>query len=507
MLTTLSYGIKFKTGCSESNTIFNNTISLYTKAVEFLCRMIDAEWSTFCGLTTEKAVILGEQLCHITKDRPVVKYDFDKKFPDMPCYLRRSAISKAFGKISSYRSNLKNWETSNTQKSKPKFPAIHNEYPNFYYGNMFYFTDKNGKRLPDGEISCYACIKVFCNQRQLKQDKPYDDKFRKKLKDNKKAKLTNPDEPELLTSMVWDWMPVVIKKSDYNYLLRLQADGFEILTPSIRRKQKGYALCFAVSKKINLSDTDILNQTILSVDLGINNPATCSVMRSDGAILARRFMPQSRYTRLLEHKLGLVRRAQSHGSRKNPVLWRMVNNANENLALETVQFIMSVATEFNVDVIVFEHLDLSGKKKGSKKQRLQHWRAKYIQERVTGKAHTLGIRIARVCAWGTSRLAFDGTGKVIRGKEAGFSTYSLCRFQGSDKVYNCDLNATYNIGARYFIRELLKAYPVTDESVLKAKVPEVLKRSTCTLSTLIRLNAVLFPSGNGIPSAVLPLAA
>jgi len=58
-------------------------------------------------------------------------------------------------------------------------------------------------------------------------------------------------------------------------------------------------------------------------------------------------------------------------------------------------------------------------------------------------------------------------------------------------IYNCDLSATYNIGARYFIREILKSLLETARLQLEAKVPQVCKRSTCTLSTLISLDAAL----------------
>ena len=100
------------------------------------------------------------------------------------------------------------------------------------------------------------------------------------------------------------------------------------------------------------------------------------------------------------------------------------------------------------------------------------------------------MRISRVCAWGTSRFAFDGSGAVQRGKDAGFSSYSICKFT-SGKVYNCDLNASYNIGARYFTREILKSLPARERLALEAKVPQAAKRSTCTLSALINLNAEL----------------
>lgn len=59
------------------------------------------------------------------------------------------------------------------------------------------------------------------------------------------------------------------------------------------------------------------------------------------------------------------------------------------------------------------------------------------------------------------------------------------------KFYNADLNASYNIGAWFFIRHLLKTVTVTQRLALEAKVPQVAKRSTCTLSDLINLRSAL----------------
>ena len=155
-------------------------------------------------------------------------------------------------------------------------------------------------------------------------------------------------------------------------------------------------------------------------------------------------------------------------------------------------FIVEQAVKYNVDTVVFEHLDTSGKKKGSKKQRLHFWKAQHVQKMVVDKVHRLGMRVSRICAWGTSKLAFDGTGTVKRGKasEKTAGNYSICEIQ-SGKIYHCDLNASYNIGSRYFIREILKSVPVTVQQDIGAKVPRCLKRSTCTLSDLISLAAVL----------------
>ncbi|KIR02410.1 hypothetical protein P261_01225 [Lachnospiraceae bacterium TWA4] len=162
--------------------------------------------------------------------------------------------------------------------------------------------------------------------------------------------------------------------------------------------------------------------------------------------------------------------------------------------METARFIIDIAVKYQADVIVFEHLDLQGKKKGSKKQVLHFWKARAIQKMVIDKGHRNEMRIRRVNAWGTSKLAFDGSGTVQRGvyhqngKE--YYNYSICVFSNG-KTYNCDLNASYNIGARYFIRERLKPLSETRRLAILEKLPECAKRSTCTLSSLINLHVAL----------------
>ena len=163
-----------------------------------------------------------------------------------------------------------------------------------------------------------------------------------------------------------------------------------------------------------------------------------------------------------------------------------LNVVNKDIAVKTANFIAGVANEFKVDVIVMEHLDLAGRKRGSKRQRLHHWRAKSVQKMVEHKAHRCGIRIRRVCAWNTSKLAFDGTGVVTRDT----NNYSMCTFQ-TGKRYSCDLSASYNIGARYFLREYEKSISVTKWRRTSAKVPGCAKRVTRTLDTLIRVCAEL----------------
>lgn len=198
--------------------------------------------------------------------------------------------------------------------------------------------------------------------------------------------------------------------------------------------------------------------------------------------------------------LNAVRKAQQHGSRKNHRLWRFINNYNETISIRTAAGIVNFANEHHVQVIVMEYLHISGKKRGSKKQRLTMWRKRDIQHRVEAMASRYGIRVSYVCAVNTSRLAYDGSGKVSRGEDGGFSTYELCRFQNG-KVYNCDLSASKNIGARYFIRVLLKSTPARELLSIQAKVPELGKRTSCVLTTLINFHAMRSTFKAGKPAA------
>ena len=106
-----------------------------------------------------------------------------------------------------------------------------------------------------------------------------------------------------------------------------------------------------------------------------------------------------------------------------------------------------------------------------------------MQKRSEHHAHRKGIRISRVCAWNTSALAFDGSGRVQRDPK----NHSLCTFC-SEKKYNCDLSASYNIGARYLIRERIKPLPEMARSLLEAEVPAVMRRTSCVYADLLAMN-------------------
>ena len=436
-----SYSVKIK----HYNHIFKDTVAIYRSAVDYLIGVCLEEWDTVYNINGN---LLRQQyiehLCHATADNPNPKYTgFDRRFYKFPCYLRRSAISEAIGKVSSYKSNLENWEASDAgiRDRKPSFPKAGFIYPCLYKTGMYEQTGTYKAR-----------IKVYIRN-------------------------------------TWDWITVELRKSDMDYIAR-RCQSRKKCAPTLRKRGHEWYLDFPFEEEVALTDTDTFHQTIAAVDLGINSAATVSIMRPDGTILGRHFCRLPKEYDSLKHATNRIRKANQHGSLKTPRLWSRAKGINDDIAVKTTAFIVDTAILYNADVIVFEHLDRKGKKHGSRKQKLHLWRSQYVQSMVEHKAHRFGMHVSHICAWGTSRLAFDGSGRVLRGSEADLGSYSVCRFQNG-KTYNCDLNASYNIGARYFIREILKSVPVKARLALEAKVPQAAKRSTCTLSVLINLNAEL----------------
>ena len=435
-----AYKVKIK----HYNHIFKDTVAIYRKAVDYLIDVCTVNWDDVSdiGSSLRKQRYI-ETLVHATKENPNPVYDFDSKFYKMPSYLRRGAISEAIGKVSSYKSNLANWNKNPIGK-EPSVPKAGLVFPSMYRTVMYNQTD-----------DYRAQLKVYVRN-------------------------------------TWDWITVDLRKSDMDYIVRHCKERKQC-APTLQKRGREWFLDFPFEEKVTLNDSNINDQTIAAVDLGINTAATISVMRSDGTILGRHFCKLSKETDHLTHSINRIKKAQRHGNHKTPRLWARTKGINQDIATKTANYIMDVAVLYNADVIVFEHLDRNGKVRGSKKQRLKLWRSQEVQSIVTNKAHRLGMRVSHICAWGTSKLAYDGSGTVLRGKDGGFDTYELCRFQNG-KTYNCDLSASYNIGARYFIREILKSLDESSRLLIEAKIPQCSKRSTCTFSTLISLNAVLMPA-------------
>ena len=229
---------------------------------------------------------------------------------------------------------------------------------------------------------------------------------------------------------------------------------------------------------------------MLAVDLGLNTDATCCVMNKEGTVLKRKFINFKSDKDSLYHTLNKIKKvSRLQGPKNTCKLWRIAKFRNDELARHVANAILELALAYQVDVIVFEYLDIRGKIRGAKKQKLHMWKKNMIQQLVMHNAHRHGIRISRVCPYNTSKLAYDGSGYVLRGDKANLSTYELCRFVNG-KIYNCDLSASYNIAARYFIREIEKSISVMKWSQAVANVKSLAKRTLSTYSTYLELLSI-----------------
>lgn len=436
-----SYAVEIR----HINKLFRQTIKIYNDAISFCIKAFEEHWEVLETLDTGKKerFAYADALIHSTKSNDAVYPEFDIQFRKMPSYLRFSVINTALGYLSSYHSNLTNWEYSNTSDKAPTLQIHLNKLPTFYKGNM-YLDNCDGDAVR---------LKLFVNND-------------------------------------WNWVKVDLKHTDVINIQRHMQNA-KMSVPTLEKRNKKWFLRFAFEEKVDLNKTKLEEQRILAVDLGINTDATCSVMNIDGAILAREFINFASDKDRLYHTLNKIKKVQQrYGSNNTQKLWRYAKFHNEELARKIAKQIVYVATKYQCDVIVFEHLDTKGKKRGFKKQKLQMWKKNTIQKIVEHKAHKNGIRVSHICAWGTSKLAYDGSGVVFRGKNANLDTYELCKFSNG-KFYNCDLSASYNIGARYFIREIQKILPTKVWSDIVAKVPECQKRTQCTYNTLLEINRVV----------------
>ncbi len=436
MKTISSYAVELR----HVNKIFYPTIKIYKRAVSFCVSIFNSEWSAISLLTGKNRNSYAETLIHSTKSNQAKYSEFDKQFFKLPSYLRRSVISVALGYLQSYYSNLENWLNSKRTTKKPTLQVNLNQLPTFYKDNTY-----DGSLMDDDSVR----LKLFVNND-------------------------------------WIWVPFKLKHTDMNYI-RKQSVGSKMSMPTLEKKHKKWFLRFSFEDNVKLTNS---KDVVLAVDLGLNTDATCCVMNKEGTVLKRKFINFKSDKDSLYHTLNKIKKvSRLQGPKNTCKLWRIAKFRNDELARHVANAILEFALAYQVDVIVFEYLDIRGKIRGAKKQKLHMWKKNTIQQLVMHNAHRHGIRISRVCPYNTSKLAYDGSGYVLRGDKANLSTYELCRFVNG-KIYNCDLSASYNIAARYFIREIEKSISAMKWSQAVANVKSLAKRTLSTYSTYLELLSI-----------------
>lgn len=393
--------------------LMQQTADICLDALKFCIDVVLKEWDQVRSLGRKREFDI---LIHGTHGK-VPKYpEFDVRFPNIPAYMRRALIADAIGMVKSYKSNHANWETLSPAErgAEPKL-GIPSRYE-----LTFYDQERKMSSLANGQIGL-----------------------------------------KLYNGKTWNWYYFQINDSDARYLMHL-CKTRKMLSPVVDKVRGRYQIrfCFEEMKELVQSENPLAYR-ILAVDLGINAAASWCIMEADGTVHAKGVIHLACEEDRLNHMINRKRMYQQAG-KKSHCIYRWIRNANRTLSIETTRKLMEVAVLYSVDCIVFEYLDSKGKIRGGKtRERIHLWRKNDVQKRVELQAHRLGMRISRVCAWGTSKYAFDGSGVVDRHSVYHFEhgkkvyNYSLCTFQNG-KIYNCDLSAAQNIGARFFLREYQK---------------------------------------------------
>ena len=421
--------------------ILKDTIAVFRDVVSYLTHAACDHLEEVLPLSSFDETTFMDGLVHRTKNNPSPAYpEFDVLFRRLPSYIRRAANHAACGQVRSHESNCDHYyawrddlvkRRHHVRKMEPGFSYTPNVFPTVYRDQSY--------SLEDNTIS----IKVWKNNS-------------------------------------WQWIKVSAPARDLKCLAAAAAHG-KVMNPKLVYAYRKYYLEFPVQYKTSgFSKTPLYEQRVLGTDLGLNNGAVCSSVDAYGSIHGRHFSPFKEEMARIDHIIGLIRK-KSHTSGKGQSLsslYTKLQGLKEDYCRRLARWIVDTAVSERVYGIVLEHLDKM-KGHGRLSARIHNWCMAKIRDYIRGMAFREGIRVFIINPKGTSMYAFDGSGLIVRDKK----NFSKCTFV-SGKQYNCDLSASYNIGARYFLRTIKKSIPATEWSQAVAKVPGLAKRTTWTLDTL-----------------------
>ncbi|AFZ44566.1 transposase, IS605 OrfB family [Halothece sp. PCC 7418] len=409
------------------------TVQEYRAFCHALVGVVNAHWTTIANAKSRCSEV--ERLIHQTSKNPNPKYQyFGKRFYKFPSYLRRSAIEFAIGQVSSFFTRYQRWQSGIRSRKDAKPPKLNGNtgcYPSLYKGQCIKFSE---------------CLTVT------------------------EIKVWNGSD--------WIWTKVAISRKRDRHLL----NHAEIKSPALIVNKKGCQL--SVPFKINPAKKE--GSCVCAVDIGINTLATVSIVYPNGTVTARKFIHPSADIDRRDKRLARIRKKARLTKNLHKgfcsTWYRKARQYNRNIAQHSSKQIVDFATEHGASVIVFEQLKgwrpKGGRKGSTLKQRFHGWLHRALVNLTQEKFAEGGGKTEFVYPRGTSSFAFDGSGKVKRSKK----NYSLATFS-SGKQYNCDLSASYNIGARYWAKKL-KLTRRNDGQLDDGKSSSFKRRTPVTLSVL-----------------------
>ena len=200
-------------------------------------------------------------------------------------------------------------------------------------------------------------------------------------------------------------------------------------------------------------------ENVVGVDLGINSTATVTVVNFNGTVIHREFIHPGRDIDRRDKRLKSIstkaKKTMGQGGKLHKgfcrSIYRKCHNINDAFRHTVSKRIVEIAKTFNTAAIVFENLKgwkpRAGRRGSTLRQRFHGWLKAKIRTLTEMKWRELGGKVIDVVAAYTSKLAYDGSGRLKRNR----SNYAIARF-ANDRVYNCDLNGSYNIAARGIIK-------------------------------------------------------
>ncbi len=381
------------------------TVDEYRAFCRALSYVVMSHWVEVAGADRRCAAV--EKLIHKTSQNPNPKYNyFGKRFYKFPSYLRRAAIEFVCGQVSSFMTRYWEWQGGNRKRRDAKPPSFNSEagcHPALYRGQCIKFHDNFG----------VAEIKVW-------------------------------------NGFDWGWVKMQITGKARQRHLMENSKG---LSPSLVVK-KGNA---HLSVPFKLHPQKRGSDLVCGVDVGINTTATASIVSSDGTVIARKFFHRGididRRDKVLQQIRVKAKQTKKLHRGFCKTLYCRAAGINQNMAQHVSKGIVEFALEHGASAIVFEDLQgwkpKAGRKRSNLKQRFHNWLHRLLVKLTESKFVEVGGKVELVYPRGTSSWAFDGSGQLTRSKK----NYALAAFT-TDKRYNCDLSASYNIAARYWAYKL-----------------------------------------------------
>ena len=378
------------------------TLCEYRTFCRALSIVVLNRWPALCQAPSFAAAV--ERLIHPTAKNPHPRHRyFHRRFYKFPSYLRRAAIEFVKGQVASYLTRYGAWLDGGRKRPDarpPVFNPVSGCYPVLYRGQQVKFD----------ENFTVASIKLWGGRE-------------------------------------WLWHDIPIRSVRNRH--RLGA----IKSPMLVVNRHCHLSVPVAIEPESLPDAD----RVCAVDVGINTLATASIVSSDGTVVARKFFhPAADIDRRNQRGTRIRAKARKTANLSEGFcrgLYRKARHINEQIAQVTSKRLVDFALAHGADVMILEHLKgwrpKAGAKRSPLRQRFHGWLHRRLASLIEAKFAEAGGRVVYVHARGTSTWAFDGSGKLKRDPKQ----YELATFT-TGKRYNCDLNASYNIAARYWAWKL-----------------------------------------------------